>query len=95
VCRTDRLAVAAEVIENPFNDSGFFDARDHAEPPAAQRRQVSMSIANTRLRRCAQVRARCRPAAEASPESLARLAAAARAFGKIRTRSGLAGAKTP
>jgi hypothetical protein len=50
-------------------------------PP--QLRQTSMSMANTRLRRCAQVSARCRP-----PRSLA---AAARVLGTIRARSGLAG----
>jgi hypothetical protein len=62
-------------------------------PP--QRRQVSMSMANTRLRRGAQVRDRCRSAADGSADSTAWLAAATRVLGTTRARSGLAGANTP
>jgi hypothetical protein len=49
-------------------------AMTRSRPP--QRRQVSISMANTRLRRCAQVRARCRSVsvADASPRSLAAVA---------------------
>jgi len=53
----DGLGVAAEVLENPFNDRRRLDAGDDAAPRS--------------------------------------LAAAARVFGTIRTRSGLAGANTP
>src|SRR5690606_20785652 len=56
-------------------------------PP--QRRHVSISMANTRLRRCAHVRARCRSVTEASPHSPA---TAAHVLGTTRARSGLAGA---
>src|SRR5690606_36041038 len=45
-------------------------AMTRSRPP--QRRHVSMSMANTRLRRCAHVRARCRSVTEASPYSLGR-----------------------
>ena len=45
-------------------------------PP--QRRQTSMSIANTRLRRCAQVRDRCRSVADGSLDSTALPPAAGR-----------------
>jgi len=77
-------------------------------PP--QRRQVSMStrwidakhqekapwrLANTRLRRCAQVSARCRSVADGSLGSTALPAAATRVFETTRARSGLAGANTP
>jgi hypothetical protein len=65
-------------------------AMTRSRPP--QRWQVSISMANTRLRRCAQVRARCRSVADASPRSLA---AATRVLGMIRARSGLAGANAP
>lgn len=51
-------------------------------------RQVSISIANTRLRRCAQLIASCRSVAAASPRSLA---VAAPVLGTIWARSGLAG----
>ena len=51
-----------------------------------------MSMANTRLSRCAQVIARCRSVADALAHSVA---AAARVLGTIRARSGLAGANTP
>ena len=62
-------------------------------PP--QRRQTSMSMANTRFRRCAQVIARCRSLADGAPHSLVWLAPAARVPGTTRARSGLAGANTP
>ena len=35
MCRIDRLAVAAEVLENPLNRCLLLDARDHPELPAA------------------------------------------------------------
>jgi len=35
VRRIGRLAVAAEVLENPFNDRWFLDTGDHAQPAAA------------------------------------------------------------
>jgi len=54
-------------------------------------RQVSMSMANTRLRRCAHDIARCRSLTETAVRS----ADAARALGTISARSGLAGANTP
>lgn len=54
-------------------------------PP--QRRQVSMSMAKTRLRRCAQVSARCQAVADSSPRSGALLAAAARLMGTTRARA--------
>ena len=47
-------------------------------------------MANTRLRRCAQLIARCRSVAAASPRS-----ATVRVLGTIRARSRLAGANTP
>ena len=58
-------------------------------------RQVSISMANTRLSRCAQLIARCRSTADGSLDSIALPAADARVFSTIRTRSGLAGANTP
>ena len=64
-------------------------AMTRSRPP--QRRQVSMSMAKTRLRRCAQVRDRCQSVADASPHWLSGLAAAARALGTTWGRSGLAG----
>jgi hypothetical protein len=70
--RIDGFAVAAEVLENPLYHRRILDAGDHP-----QRRQTSRSMAKTRLRRCAQVRARCRSVADASSLSLASLAAAA------------------
>lgn len=48
-------------------------------------------LAKTRFRRCAQLRERCRLAADASPLSLAVRAAAERVPGTTRARSGLAG----
>ena len=51
---------------------------------------LSMSMANTRLRRCAQLIARCRSVAAASPRS-----ATVRVLGTIFARSRLAGANTP
>jgi len=68
-------------------------AMTRSRPPHC--RQVSMSMANTRARRCAQVRFGEQSAAEAAPCGLAWLAAAARVAGTIRGRSGLAGANTP
>ena len=55
-------------------------------------RQVSMSMANTRLRRCAHDIARCRSLTDTSPRAAE---AAARVPGTIRARSRLAGANTP
>src|SRR5690606_34784956 len=52
-------------------------------------------IANTRLSRCAQVRRRRRSPGAVSPHSLWLPAAATRALGTTRARSGLAGANTP
>ena len=51
-------------------------------------------MANTRLRRCAQVIARCRSVADSSSPGCL-VAAAVRVPGTIRARSGLAGANTP
>ena len=68
-------------------------AMTRSRPP--QSRQVSMSMANTRLRRCAQVRLRWRSAAEAGSCGLAGLAAPGCVLGTIRARSALAGANTP
>jgi hypothetical protein len=64
------IGVAAEVLEKPRDDGGRLAAGDDAQPPP-QRWQVSISMAKTRLRRCAHVRARCRSVAHASPRSLA------------------------
>ena len=55
-------------------------------------RQITMSMANTRLRRCAQVIARCRLVVDGLRCSLP---AAARSLGTTCARSGLAGANTP
>jgi hypothetical protein len=68
-------------------------AMTRSRPP--QCRQVSISMANTRLRRCAQVRPRWRLEADADPCWLASLAGAVRVAGTTRARSGLAGANTP
>ena len=68
-------------------------AMTRSRPP--QCRQVSMSMANTRWRRCAQVRFGEPSAAEAAPCGLAGLAAAGCVLGTMRGRSGLAGANTP
>ena len=65
-------------------------AMTRSRPPHC--RQVSMSMANTRLRRCAQVIARCGLMVDGSWCSLP---AAARVLGTTRDRSGLAGANTP
>ena len=63
-------------------------AMTRSRPP--HRRQISMSMANTRLRRWAQDIPWCRSMAAASLRS-----ATARALGTICARSGLAGANTP
>jgi len=90
--RIDGLCVPAEVRENPLDRCGRLDAGNHTKAAAAQRRHVSISMANTRLRRCAHVRARCRSVTEASPHSPA---TAARVLGTTRARAGLAGTNTP
>ena len=56
-------------------------AMTRSRPPHC--RQVSRSMANTRLRRCAQVRFGEQSAAEAAPCGLAWLAAAARVAGLV------------
>jgi hypothetical protein len=60
MCRINRLTVTTEMPEIPLD-------RRLVLP---HRRQTSMSMAKTRLRRCAQVNARCRSATDGSPLSL-------------------------
>jgi hypothetical protein len=68
--RIDGPAVAAQMLENLLDHYRILDAGDDSQPAAAAPAGLK-SMANTRLRRCAQVRARCRPAVDASLHSLA------------------------
>jgi hypothetical protein len=68
------------MLENPLDDLRVLDAGDHAQLSAAAPADLDVE-ANTRFRRCAQVRERCRALADGSPQSLASWAAAARVPG--------------
>ena len=68
-------------------------AMTRSRPPHC--RQVSMSMPNTRLRRCAQVRFGEQSTVDVAPCGLAGWAAPGCVLGTIRARSGLAGANTP